>query len=45
MMKMVARKSMVSGRRDDLVVDSDSSKSPGHCGEEKHANPSDDMER
>jgi hypothetical protein len=46
MTKMVARKSMVYGRQEDLVVmvDSDLSESTGHYGEEKHADPSDDTE-
>jgi hypothetical protein len=45
--KMVARKSVVSGRREDPVamVDSDLSKSTaGHYREEKHAGPSNDTE-
>jgi hypothetical protein len=44
MTKMVARKSVVSGRREDpvVMVDSDSSESTGHYGEGKHADPSDD---
>jgi hypothetical protein len=46
MMKMVARKSMVSGHQEDpvVMVDSDSSESTWHYGEEKHADPSDDTE-
>jgi hypothetical protein len=46
MTKMVAHKSVVSGRREDLVVmvDSDLSESTGHYGEEKHADPSIDTE-
>jgi hypothetical protein len=46
MTKMVARKSVVSGRREDPVVlaDSDSSEGTEDYGERKHANPSDDTE-
>jgi hypothetical protein len=47
MTKMVARKSVVTGCWDDpvVLVDSDySSESTGHYGEEKHADPSNDME-
>jgi hypothetical protein len=44
MMKMVARKRVVSRCWEDLVVvvDSDSSESIGHYGEEKHADLSND---